>query len=233
LLDFKVFFLYDIGKGMIGGHAMFAHLSQNQLLKTMKDEEVVLLAQQGQEYASEYLLHKYRHIIRSKAKPYFLTGADQEDILQEGWIGLHKAIRDFQYEKGIPFKHFAELCVSRQIITAVKTSTRLKHSPLNSYISLNKPVYDDGTDRTLIDMIPSTRMTDPEEVVMNREELATIKAQLMETLSKFEYNVFLLYLKKASYQEIANQLKTSTKAVDNALCRIKRKIGLKMKPSSN
>ncbi|MPN30737.1 RNA polymerase sigma-H factor [bioreactor metagenome] len=94
-------------------------------------------------------------------------------------------------------------------------------------------MYDDGTDRTLIDMIPSTRMTDPEEVVMNREELANIKAQLMETLSKFEYNVFLLYLKKASYQEIANQLKTSTKAVDNALCRIKRKIGLKMKPSSN
>lgn len=209
---------------------MFAHFTQKETWNTMTDEEIVALAQQGDESASEFLLHKYRHIVRSKAKPYFLTGADHEDILQEGWIGLHKAIRDFQAEKGIPFKHFAELCVSRQIITAVKTSTRLKHSPLNSYISLNKPVYDDETDRTLIDMIPNTRMTDPEEVVMNREELADIKNQLMNTLSRFEYNVFLLYLKKASYQEIAVQLRTSTKAVDNALCRIKRKIGQKMRP---
>ena len=119
---------------------MFTHFTQKETWILMNDEEVVALAQAGDESASEFLLHKFRHIVRSKAKPYFLTGADHEDILQEGWIGLHKAIRDFQAEKGIPFKHFAELCVSRQIITAVKTSTRLKHSPLNSYISLNKQV---------------------------------------------------------------------------------------------
>lgn len=193
-------------------------------LECRLDEELVEMAQTGVRDAEEILLHKFRNIVRAKARPYFITGADHEDILQEGLIGLHKAIRDFQLDKGIPFRAFAELCVTRQIITAIKTATRQKHGPLNFYISLNRPVYDDDSDRTLLDVLPNEKITNPEELVVNREELLEIKGRLRRILSSFEYQVFRLYLKKASYQDIAHRLGRTPKAVDNALCRIKRKV---------
>lgn len=216
----------------VGGIGLTVEATQICGFGSLTDEELVRMAQGGYEEAEEHLLLKYRNIVRAKAKPYFLTGADHEDIVQEGLIGLHKAIRDFQEGKGIPFRNFAEICVSRQIITAIKSATRQKHTPLNFYISLNKPVFDEESDRTLLDIIPNGKITNPEELVMNREELDDIKLRLGKILSSFEYNVFLLYIRRASYQDIAKRLNTSTKAVDNALCRIKRKIEEKITKSS-
>lgn len=199
-------------------------------LTELTDEEIVPLAQSGSEIAEEYLLKKYQSIVKAKAKPYFITGADHEDIVQEGLIGLHKAVRDFRSSKGIPFRAFAELCITRQIITAIKSATRQKHTPLNYYISLNKPVYNnEDSERTLLDVIANERISDPEELVLNREELKSVHQKLKEILSDFEYKVFLLYIQRISYRDIAAQLATTTKAVDNALCRIKRKIEEKIK----
>lgn len=195
----------------------------------LTDEEIVPIAQSGSEIAEEFLLLKYKHIVKAKAKPYFITGADHEDIIQEGLIGLHKAVRDFRISKGIPFRAFAELCITRQIITAIKSATRQKHTPLNYYVSLNRPVYNEDSERTLLDVIANDRISDPEQLVLSREELKDIHSKLLHILSEFEYKVFLLYIQRTSYKEIAIRLTTTTKAVDNALCRIKRKIDDKIK----
>ena len=128
----------------------------------MSDEDIVALANSGHTLAQEFLIDKYKNFVRAKARSYFLIGADKEDIIQEGMIGLYKAIRDFRADKLSSFRAFAELCITRQIITAIKTATRQKHIPLNSYISLNKPIYDEDSDRTLLDVISGTRITDPE-----------------------------------------------------------------------
>ena len=138
----------------------------------MTDEEIALFAQQGDADASEYLLNKYKNFVRSKARSYFLIGADHEDIVQEGMIGLYKAIRDFRPEKLASFRAFAELCITRQIITAIKTATRQKHIPLNSYVSLNKPLYDEESDRTLLDVIIEGRASNPEELIIGQEDLS-------------------------------------------------------------
>jgi len=128
----------------------------------MTDEEIVLDAQlHDNVLAQEYLLHKYRNFVRAKARSYFLIGAEREDIIQEGMIGLYKAIRDFKNDKQSSFRAFAELCVTRQIITAIKTATRQKHIPLNSYVSLNKPIYEEDSDRTLLDIISGVRVANP------------------------------------------------------------------------
>ena len=131
----------------------------------MTDESVVELARDGDDAALEYLIHKYKNFVRAKARSYFLIGADREDIIQEGMIGLYKAIRDFRCDKLSSFRAFAELCITRQIITAIKTATRQKHIPLNSYVSLNKPIYDEDSDRTLMDVISGSKITDPEELI--------------------------------------------------------------------
>ena len=129
--------------------------------EVMIDEDIVELAQDGDDIAQEFLINKYKNFVRAKARSYFLIGADREDIIQEGMIGLYKAIRDFRCDKLSSFRAFAELCITRQIITAIKTATRQKHIPLNSYISLNKPIYDEDSDRTLLDVISGTKITDP------------------------------------------------------------------------
>src|SRR6201994_4112268 len=134
------------------------------------DEDLVAAAKAGESLAMEFLLNKYKNFVRIKAKSYFLIGADREDIIQEGMIGLYKAVRDFKADKLSSFKAFAELCITRQIITAIKTATRQKHIPLNSYVSLDKPIYDEDSDRTLLDVICGTRVSDPEELVINQEE---------------------------------------------------------------
>lgn len=188
------------------------------------DEEIVAAAQSGDMTAHEFLLGKYRSIIMSKAKSYFIAGADRDDLLQEGLIGLHKAIRDFCPDRGASFRPFAEMCITRQVITAVKAASRQKHAPLNYYLSLDKPIYTDGTDRQLMDILPDNRVSDPEEMFLVREQLSSVQASLRQMLSEFEFDVFLLYLNDQSYREIAAHLDTTPKAVDNALCRVKRKI---------
>ncbi len=190
----------------------------------MTDEEIAVLAQQGDSLASEFLLNKYKNFVRSKARSYFLVGADHEDIVQEGMIGLFKAFRDFKPDKLSSFRAFAELCITRQIITAIKTATRQKHIPLNSYVSLNKPIYDEESDRTLLDVITEGRATNPEELLIGQEDLSSIEGRIGEALSDLEWEVLTSYLDGKSYQEIAEDLGRHVKSIDNALQRVKRKL---------
>lgn len=190
----------------------------------MQDEDVVALCHQGDTMAEEYLLNKYKNFVRSKARSYFLIGADHEDIVQEGMIGLYKAIRDFRVDKLASFRAFAELCITRQIISAIKTATRQKHIPLNSYVSLNKPLYDEESDRTLLDVIIEGRAANPEELIISQEDLNNITGRINEVLSPLEQDVLQAYLDGKSYQEIAEMLGRHVKSIDNALQRVKRKL---------
>ena len=190
-----------------------------------KDEyDIVLKASNGDKIAVEYIINKYKNFVKAKAKAYFLIGADKEDIIQEGMIGLYKAVRDFDATKTNSFKGFAEICITRQIITAIKTATRQKHIPLNSYISLNKPVYDDESERTLLDIIATSIVTDPEELIISKEELKHIESKMNELLSDLELQVVEYYLYGKSYQYIADKLQRDVKSIDNALQRVKRKL---------
>lgn len=190
----------------------------------MMDEDVVEDARQGDDRAQEYLIKKYKNFVRAKARSYFLIGADREDIIQEGMIGLFKAIRDFRSDKLSSFRVFAELCITRQIITAIKTATRQKHIPLNSYVSLNKPIYDEDSDRTLLDVLSGVKISDPEELMISKEELGNIESKIGEILSDLEWKVLMSYLQGKSYQEIAVDLDRHVKSIDNALQRVKRKL---------
>ncbi|GIN58935.1 RNA polymerase sporulation sigma factor SigH [Lederbergia ruris] len=190
----------------------------------LEDEELIELIQEGESEALDYLIKKYRNFVRAKARAYFLIGADREDIVQEGMIGLYKAIRDFKEDKLASFKAFAELCITRQIITAIKTATRQKHIPLNSYVSLDKPIYDEESDRTLMDVISGAKILDPEELLINREKIHNIESKVMELLSDLERKVLALYLDGRSYQEISEELDRHVKSIDNALQRVKRKL---------
>lgn len=191
---------------------------------TMDDEEIVEYARNSNDVALEYLINKYRNFVRAKARSYFLIGANREDIIQEGMIGLYKAIRDFRPDKLASFRAFAELCITRQIITAIKTATRQKHIPLNSYVSLNRPIYDEESDRTLLDVISGSKVTDPEELVISKEEFNDIETKMSEFLSDLEWKVLMFYLEGKSYQEIADDLSRHVKSIDNALQRVKRKL---------
>jgi RNA polymerase sporulation-specific sigma factor len=190
----------------------------------MQDEEIVDIARTGSVEAQEYLIIKYKSFVRAKARSYFLIGADREDIIQEGMIGLYKAIRDFRFDKLASFKAFAELCITRQIITAIKTATRQKHIPLNSYVSLNRPIYDEDSDRTLLDIMPGNQVFDPEEVVISTEEIGSMEEKITEILSDLEWQVLNSYLDGKSYLEIADELQRHVKSIDNALQRVKRKL---------
>ncbi|MGH2726406.1 MAG: RNA polymerase sporulation sigma factor SigH [Actinomycetota bacterium] len=195
-------------------------------LRDASDESIVELARAGDEVALEHLLIRYKNFTRVKARSYFLIGADKEDIVQEGMIGLYKAIRDFQAERQSSFRAFAELCITRQIITAIKSATRQKHIPLNSYVSLNRPVsHEDGDqDRVLVDVLATHAAADPVELVISSEEVRSMQTSFSEILSDLEAHVLHLYLEGKSYQEIAAGLKRHVKSIDNALQRIKRKV---------
>ncbi len=159
----------------------------------MTDEEIIIASQENNDsQAQDYIINKYRNFVRVKARSYFLIGADREDIIQEGMIGLFKAIRDYRRERLSSFHAFAELCVTRQIITAIKTATRQKHIPLNSYISINKPIYDEDSDRTLLDVLPGGKVSDPEEVVISQEEYSAIALKMETILSELEWQVLIL-----------------------------------------
>lgn len=192
---------------------------------SQQDEyDIVLKASKGDKIALEYIIKKYKNFVKAKAKSYFLIGADKEDVIQEGMIGLYKAVRDFDASKTNSFKGFADICITRQIITAIKTATRQKHIPLNSYISLNKPVYDEESERTLLDIIATSIVTDPEELIISKEELKHIESKMNELLSDLELQVVEYYLNGKSYQYIADKLKRDVKSIDNALQRVKRKL---------
>ncbi|MBR6029828.1 MAG: RNA polymerase sporulation sigma factor SigH [Clostridia bacterium] len=205
--------------------------AQHAAYAGMTDEEVVALCHAGDRIAEEYLLNKYKNFVRSKARSYFLIGADHEDIVQEGMIGLYKAIRDFKPDKLAYFRAFAELCITRQIITAIKTATRQKHIPLNSYVSLNKPLYDDESERTLLDVIIESTAANPEDLIISQEDLHSINGRINEVLSDLELDVLQEYLDGKSYQEIAESLGRHVKSIDNALQRVKRKLEKYLKES--
>jgi len=190
-----------------------------------KDENLLDLARDGNSQAQEFLLNKYKPLVKSKSRAFFLMGADKEDIIQEGMIGLYKAVRDYRKEKNVAFHVFAELCINRQIISAVKAATRQKHIPLNSYISLNKPIYQEGDSQaTIMDMMQEGEALNPEVVLISQENKNFIQEQMQKGLSKFETKVLMLYLKGESYYEISKKVEKTEKSVDNALQRVKKKM---------
>ncbi|WP_146553692.1 RNA polymerase sporulation sigma factor SigH [Rummeliibacillus sp. SL167] len=197
---------------------------QHQKLKNLMDEQLVELARNGDTEALDFLINKYKPFVRLKVKSYFLIGADKEDIVQEGMIGLYKAIRDFKDDKLASFKAFAELCIKRQIITAIKTATRQKHIPLNSYVSLDKPIFEEESAKTLMDMLTGATIDDPEKLMIHREEFNRLEEKISQVLSSLERQVLALYLEGCSYQEISARLDRHVKSIDNALQRIKRKL---------
>ncbi len=203
-----------------------AEITKEQNYQQKKDEELVLMSQNGDDAAQEYLLDKYKSLVRAKSRAYFLIGADSEDIIQEGMIGLYKAVRDYNEEKNASFRSFAELCVNRQMITAIKAATRQKHQPLNSYISLNKPVYEEESEQTYMDFLQSSSsaLLNPEALLIGQENKSFLENQMVKNLSSFETRVLVLYLQGRSYFEIAHVLDKPEKSIDNALQRVKKKL---------
>jgi RNA polymerase sporulation-specific sigma factor len=202
-----------------------ADYSMHDRFNNLSDEDIVRIAQETNDgEATDFIVNKYRNFVKAKARSYFLVGADRDDIIQEGMIGLYKATRDFRGDKLASFRAFAELCITRQIITAIKTATRQKHIPLNSYVSLNKPIFEGESDRTLQDILAGIRVTDPEELVISREEFNDIELKMNEILSNLEWQVLTAYLDGKSYNEMSCELHRHVKSIDNALQRVKRKL---------
>lgn len=188
------------------------------------DEELVVRFKNGDIDAQDYLLDKYKNLVKGKERIYFLNGAGEDDIIQEGMIGLFKAIRDYSPDKNCSFKSFAELCVKRQIITAVKSFTRQKHIPMTNYLSLDKSAFDDGSDKPVIDSLQAGRENDPQVVVVKKENKADMAKLIDRMLSSFEKRVFEMYLDGMSYEEIAKATDKSYKSIDNGLQRVKKKL---------
>lgn len=188
------------------------------------DEELVELSHAGDDLATDVLIRRYTGLVRQKALHYFLVGADQDDLLQEALIGLFKATRDFKPDYNVPFRSFAETCIKRQIATAIKAARRLKHTPLNNSVSLNKPLFEGDDEIALVDVVGRDSLPNPEEIVINKERFHILSERIQSRLSRFERQVLNLYLQGHSYQEIALILEKPQKAIDNALQRIKHKI---------
>ncbi len=201
------------------------NLYLNRNFENLSDEELVELSVTGDKSATEYILDKYKNFVKAVVRMYFLVGADRDDVVQEGMIGLFKAIRDFDNTKQTSFKSFAEICVRRQVLTAIKNATRQKHMPLNSYISLSKPAYDDeNSEDTLMDTLSVNESTDPEELFIGKENIEILGVKIEENLSKLEKEVLKMYLNGISYQEIASIMGRTPKSIDNALQRVKKKL---------
>lgn len=190
----------------------------------LADEQVVELSAEGDKEATEHILSKYKNLVRARAKDYYLAGADRDDLVQEGMIGLFKAIRDFDITKQASFRGFAELCIKRQILTAIKMATRQKHIPLNSYVSLSATVYEEESERTLVEMLAERESSDPEAMLLRREKAEAMELEIAQRLSSLERSVLSLHLSGMDYREIAVELGREPKSIDNALQRIKRKL---------
>lgn len=190
----------------------------------LSDEKIVILARNGDRIADEVLYDRYKNVVRMKAHPYFLVGADREDLIQEGMIGFYKATRDYEDSHGASFRSFAELCITRQIITAIKSATRKKHMPLNTYVSIYKKINEEEGERSILDTAAQLQVDSPEDSFIVKESMNTLLEKLELTLSELEKNTLNLFLEGKSYVEIAETLNKSTKTVDNALQRIKKKV---------
>ena len=211
--------------GWSAGGDLEARLHQSHLrYADMADREIVARAQRGENAAAEFMLYKYRNLVRTKVKSYFLVGAEKEDLLQVGQIGLWQAVVDFRSDKAISFPAFAKVCITRHIITAIKTATRQKQMPLNHSLSLESPSEDSTTDWNLSDILPSADGEDPEDLMLRNEDTKILHDTLQQVLSEFEWQVLSGYQVGKSYREIASELRCKTKSVDNALARIKRKV---------
>ncbi len=191
--------------------------------RNQTDEALIGELRGGREEITDYIMEKYKNLVRKRANAMFLIGGDTDDLIQEGMIGLFKAIRDFKADKDASFYHFADLCITRQIYHAVEASQRKKHLPLNSYISLNTQMGREGED-TFLDVLESFENANPEQLVIEREDSRAIKEKLRNDLSRFERQVVQLYLQGLSYRQIAHQLGKEPKSIDNALQRIRGKI---------
>ena len=192
----------------------------------MKDEEIIAKIQAGETEALDYLIYKYRDLVNSKVSKYFIIGADKEDITQEGLIGLYKAIKDYKQDKQSSFKSFANLCIERQLITAIKSSNRQKHIPLNSYLSLNMNAYindDDNNETEMINVLDSNLVEDPLDTITKKEYYSSVENAIDTSLSDFEKKVLSRYIQGDSYMKIAQKLDTPVKSIDNAIQRIRRK----------
>lgn len=210
-------FQMDFTEEMVSGAAIARYAG-------MPDADVVARAQRGYEDAAEHLLYKYRNLVRSKVKSYFLVGAEREDLLQVGMIGLWQAIVDYKPAKATSFPAFAKVCIHRHIITAIKAATRQKQLPLNTSLSLEVPSEDEFSDWNMSDILQTDETADPEELVLQREDSEALQGMLQQLLSEFEWRVLAGYQLGKSYREIADELRCKTKSVDNALARIKRKV---------
>ena len=200
-------------------------MSKKDAYLKMSDEELVIRYRSGDNKAADYLVEKYKNLVRMRARAYFLVGADSDDIIQEGMIGLYKAIRDYNPDKGVVFMVFASLCINRQILTAVTSYNRQKNSPLNSYISLDTPITDElGEDARLSDVIAAEEECNPEELFIAKEQSGQLIAKVFNELSTMERQTLELYVEGLSYAEIATALNKTPKAVDNAIQRIRNKI---------
>lgn len=205
--------------------------AHGEKLCSMSDEEVVSLCQNGDEDALEHIIARYRNFVYSKANTYFLVGAEKDDVIQEGMIGLYKAVKEFDSGNISSFKHFAGLCVSRQILSAVKAATRKKHLPLNSYISLYESgaeLENEDTGRVFI----KDRELNPEDIIIGQESQDLLEYKIGKVLSKLEFQVFMYYIDGMSYGEIAQMVDKPVKSIDNALSRIKKKLSSELEKNS-
>lgn len=199
---------------------------EEKSLYLVSDDDLLELIKQDNNLALDHLLNRYKRLVESKARMYFLVSGDQDDIIQEGMIGLYKAIINYDKNKLTSFKGFAILCITRHMITAIKTATRKKHTPLNTYVSLDKTIYNDDTPHTLMDIIAEPKITDPQILFIHSDQFTYVRDKLSKQLTLFEKSVLLYYLEGCSYEEISDKLNRPIKSIDNAIQRVKRKIEL-------
>lgn len=200
---------------------MFYSLNNNY--KEMSDEGLVNASKSGDKNALEYLINKYKELVNMKVSKYFIIGAEKEDIIQEGLIGLYKAIKSYSEDKQNSFKTFANMCIERQLITAIKSSNRQKHMPLNSYLSLNESAYENDEETSLFDTFDSHQIEDPLETITKQEYYKSVEIAIDKSLSNFEKQVLNRYMQGESYIQIAEKLDTPVKSIDNAIQRIRKK----------
>ncbi len=202
-------------------------------MDALSDEDIITLIRNNDPDAMDYMLNRYKNLVRKKAKALYLIGGDKDDLIQEGMIGLYKAIRDYNPDKDNSFHNFADLCISRQIYSAIKASNRKKNLPLNTYVSLYTPAYGENADleekESLVDLMYENKISNPEELVIDKESTNMLEYELVRHLSQFEKDVLDLYLFDFSYLQIADKLKKEPKSIDNALQRIKLKLNKVLK----
>lgn len=197
--------------------------SLNKNYKKMSDEDLIEIIKSGDKNALEYLITRYKELVNIKVSKYFIIGAEKEDIIQEGLIGLYKAIRNYSSDKQNSFKTFANMCVERQLITAIKSSNRQKHIPLNSYLSLNASAYENDEETSILDTYDAHQIEDPLDTITKQEYYKSVEVAIDKSLSSFEKQVLNRYMQGESYMQIAEKLDTPVKSVDNAIQRIRKK----------